>query len=821
MRAVEMSSTGAERIVHRLSLTCSLQRVLAVGAGAREVADRVRLLGGDATVGRGHAIAEICDSLSGETTVYSAVVIRIAACSPDEAAAKRLFTELCRVARCAYAQLGSRDGAAVPADAAGGREWWEARAVGAGFRRHPLLGQLLSFGELDEASAAPWVLLEAVDGRLGSYMLAPEATRRASLDELRNPSRANDAQLARYRLASNFVRMNDRVLDLRGGSGAGAAVILRSGRAGLVVALVPDEEARDYATANYGTVDDRLQFRCGSLQHVRSLEDQSVDVALHLHGHDSQAPITQWISDIHRVLIPGGRFICSAPATRAQTADARPDPYSSLFAAVGESFLIERAFAQTGAATTPSQPRAWHELDPDGSAQMATADGWVIVAMKDPLLGTRDGYGERLYPGTAFPGGPNPTQYVRTFENPWLHASVFNLGNRLTRWPLLERVCGQIVSGSPHSTDAAAARCVLGYRLLEADVVDDAAVEAWIRDADSSIEALTGIEPVAVRWRVSLLFLAGRLLMRLGAHEQALSRLRACMAEDATRFSTLLATRTTEAAFLTGAIEAHRGNLAAAADAWRRGVAIAAACLAAESSAIAETAAPLEVFGFREFASVFDTAGQCAAGLAALSAGRPWEPRFAQIVSNGSAIAGLGARLDRATWALEDARNDLAVHAARIHALESRLHTMQVEALELRLRRLIADCRASGRPIVVWGAGAAGCRAAMIVARLRGRVAAFVDSDRDKAGSIVAGVTVMTPDRLAYTEWRDAVLLVASVHAAAIEAQLKEMKFGGPERCVRLDIETLLAADVGRTEPDAIDDRRAQDAPDEWRIGCT
>jgi hypothetical protein len=429
---------------------------------------------------------------------------------------------------------------------------------------------------------------------------------------------------------------------------------------------------------------------------------------------------------------------------------------------------------------------------------MTTADAWVVVAMKDPLPGTRDGYRERLYPGLVFPGGPNPTRYVETFENPWLHASVFNLGNRLTQSPLLERVCRQIVSGSPNSSDAAAARCVLGYRLLEADVVDDAAVEAWIREVDGTIETLSRVEPAAVRWRVSLLFLAGRLLMRQGAHDQALSRLRACMAEDATRFSTLLATRTTEAAFLAGRIEAHRGNLAAAVASWRRGVAIAAACLAAERSTTAETTAPLELFGFREFASVFDTAGQCAAGLAALGAGPQWESRFAQIVSNGSAISGLGARLDRTTWALEDARNDLVLHAARIQALESRLHAMKVEALDLRLRHRIAESRASGRPLVVWGAGAAGRRAAMLVAHLGGRVAAFVDSDRAKAGSLVAGATVMTPECLAHREFRDGVVLVASVHAAAIEATLKEMGLGGSERCLRLDIEALLAVDVER-----------------------
>jgi hypothetical protein len=410
---------------------------------------------------------------------------------------------------------------------------------------------------------------------------------------------------------------------------------------------------------------------------------------------------------------------------------------------------------------------------------------------------------------------------VGAFENPWLHASVFNLGNRLTRRPLLDSVCRQIIAGSPNSFDAAAARCVLGYRLLEADEIEDAAIEAWVRDADTSIHTLPAVEPVAIRWRVSLRFLAGRLLMRQGTHEQALLRLRACMVEDATRFSTLLATRTTEAAFLVGCIEARRGNAAAAADAWRRGIAIAAACLAAEHSTAPETNVPLEVFGFREFASVFDTAGQCAAGLAALSAGRHWEPRFAQIVSNGSAVAGLGMRLDSTAWLLEEARNELALQAARIHELEGSLRALTIETFDIRLRHRITESRANGHPIVVWGAGAAGCRAAMLVARLGGRVAAFVDSDRAKAGSVLAGTPVMTPDRLTHPEWRHAVLLVASVHAEAIEAELKEMEFGGPERCVRLDIEALLAADVGRNdEPDAIVAPCAQAAPREWRIEC-
>ena len=48
----------------------------------------------------------------------------------------------------------------------------------------------------------------------------------------------------------------------------------------------------------------------------------------------------------------------------------------------------------------------------------------------------------------------------------------------------------------------------------------------------------------------------------------------------------------------------------------------------------------MELFGFREFSHVFDVAGRCAAGLAALGEGPRWEQRLSALLPHSSAARG-------------------------------------------------------------------------------------------------------------------------------------------------------------------------------------
>ncbi len=494
---------------------------------------------------------------------------------------------------------------------------------------------------------------------------------------------------------------------------------------------------------------------------------------------DSGSWSTDAFDEIERVLTPGGRLILCVD-------EADPSVREEL----AGRFLLERVLGQRGLdVESGGALRSWHEVEIDSPRERPRADWWLLVTMKDPMWGIGATYRERLYPHAAFPGGSNPTRYIASFENPWLHSSVFNIGARVTRATLLERLCRDVAREKPTSTDAAAAHCVLAYQLLEGAPVAPEAIRAWLEDVQPLMRTLTGDAPATVRWRVSLLFVAGRLAMRSSDNVTALRCLRACMSEDATTFSSLLATKTIEAAYWVGFLVARGGDFESAAAAWSRGVDIAKSCIAAEAASTSNAREPMELFGFREFSQVFDVAGRCAAGLAALEAGPRWEQRLSALLPHASAATGWSASVKEARWALEDER-------ARAHEAffalqwqrDAQLLEVKASTSDALLRQIVHRCRASERSVVVWGAGAAGRRVLNLVVDLDGTVDAFVDSSPAKHGTSVAGRPVIAPRMLASPEWFGSFVLIGSMHASEIEATLIQLGLRRHDDFMRVDL---------------------------------
>lgn len=79
------------------------------------------------------------------------------------------------------------------------------------------------------------------------------------------------------------------------------------------------------------------------------------------------------------------------------------------------------------------------------------------------------------------------------------------------------------------------------------------------------------------------------------------------------------------------------------------------------------------------------------------------------------------------------------------------------------------------RPLAIWGAGSAGRAVLACLRRREGDADFFVDSDPTKAGGHVDGLPVVPPAALTAVEYARAFVLVASVHAPAIEARLQEL----------------------------------------------
>jgi SAM-dependent methyltransferase len=529
------------------------------GEESAAIADQLRLRGATVEESRAATIVAVTGDLLAVRTPCSLAIVCVTAQDPGDEDARYLFAALRRATSVAYMRVKTPTTPTHLADI-GSREWWQQHAVASGFRRHPAFAHLMAYEELDARGGVPWLLLETVPHRSES-----------SLDELRSIAPDAEAALWRYARASHFVRRHDRVLDLDCGVGAGLSTIAPA-LADSVVGIVRSQADLGYAVAHYATGHSAIEFRLGTRAELSQCPDESFDVVLACRPLPSTFWSAETFDEIRRVLTPGGRLVC---CVAEEDLDVRYQ--------IANAFLLERVLGQSGPGDE-ARGRRWHEIEIDSSRERPDVDWWFFVAMKDPSSGTAATYQERLYPHTAFPGGPNPTRYVSSFENPWLHASVFIIGARATRGKLLEQLCRDVVRHNPSSLDAAGAYCVLGYQLLEAPRVDSEAIQAWLEEAGTSLCGLVDDEPATVRWRVSLLFIAGRLAMRISDNIEAMACFRKCMSEDATKFSSLLGTKTIESAYWAGLLCARTGDVDGAHRAWSRGVEIAQRCRTTSAS---------------------------------------------------------------------------------------------------------------------------------------------------------------------------------------------------------------------------------------------
>jgi SAM-dependent methyltransferase len=706
-------------VVMRLS---SLDRVLAAGPDAAVIVDRVRDVAGaaDAVVEMSMTgiAREVANIAAAEARFTTAIVGLDHPVVRDEHV-RQLFAALHRAAQTVfvYVSLDPHDPHAAPAMAA--QAYWEGVAIACGFRRHPLRSRLLGAAAAGAAHAGATVhlLLEASS----EAIVAPDS----------------DAVLSRYERAAAFIRRNDRVLDLDAGSGAGLTTIARAAMPAEITGIVPSEDAAARACASSTTAACACDLRVGDASDLSWLDDESIDVMVSCRS----LPIGRWsaaaVDEVQRVLTPGGRLICgsSGIVSSQDDIDARQR--------LAERFLVEHA---------------------DG-------DWRTAVLMKDPFSGHASTYRERWGSRAAFPGGANPTTYVRTFDNPWLYDSLFLQGARLSNGALLEQLCQRILSLDETRYDAAGASCVLGYRLLDATGTDPDAFAAWLALADRQIDALGGDAPATIRWRVSVRFLAGRVAMRAGRRDAARAHLQACAWEDATKFSSLLCTKTTEAAYWLGVLAARDGDTHAATRAWRRGVSIASECLRVEAHTDVAFEQPFEMFGFREFSQVLENAGRCAAALDALAAGPWWEERLNRLAPFASTAVFHWPAAFAAGRATVQRELNQELSSAQRKAVDAK-----VAATESLLRHALHAGRRTSRRLLVWGAGAAGRAVLQRMTALGGSVDGFIDSNPAARGGIVADLPVFAPEALRSAAWRGALVIIASIYVSDIEASL--MAFG-------------------------------------------
>jgi SAM-dependent methyltransferase len=325
------------------------------------------------------------------------------ACLSD-AAVPHWLRELHRVVRCsAIIRLSTPVGPERYRGSKGhDRTWWETRFFAAGFRKHPLSQQIVSYGGLEQESEPITLVFEKIPSEaLARYpQLTLEAERDLHMDMLRESGRRSDAHIARYMLARDFLPKEGIVLDAACGLGYGSAVIAQiAGPAVRVVGVDLSEFAIEYARRNFTPYLPNTEFHTSDVTDLSRFQNASVDAVVSFETIEHLQSPELFLDEIKRVLKPGGRILCSVPNLWVDETGDDPNPwhfhvfdFAKLAELCGKHFDLTGAYLQTagGGMKLPDAPRRLRPLNLPVTSGHQDAEWWLVSAEKacahDPEL---------------------------------------------------------------------------------------------------------------------------------------------------------------------------------------------------------------------------------------------------------------------------------------------------------------------------------------------------------------------------------------------------------------------------------------------------
>ncbi|HIE1459638.1 TPA: hypothetical protein ACXJST_001572 [Stenotrophomonas maltophilia] len=351
---------------------------------------------------------------------------------------------------------------------------------------------------------------------------------------------------------------------------------------------------------------------------------QPVDVVITSVDHE-HSDLSVWLQHVQAVLARSGRLVVAIPLHDGRSAQAR----ALMDAMEQQGLAIDRAWWQglnhpAGLSQFVEVPRDADDhlvLDPTVTA---TADLLVLMAVKINGHGViRD----------ASLQAPNIIAFQRDYLDASLVRLIVAMGLRLESAGLRRQLADRVLRECPDtSADYGAALCVLLYdTTASGGAKRDALLAAAKRYMDLPVA-----NPTVLRWQVSLAFAAALLHQADGELSLAADCYTRVLAFDVLQFSPLLGTKTTAAAVRLGWIRFGQGDVAAAREAWARGL-DEARRLSAQSlwrEVVGNADAP-ETFALPELAAVMDEAG-CLASALRLTAEVPLRPGLAWQWSNRS-----------------------------------------------------------------------------------------------------------------------------------------------------------------------------------------
>ncbi|MCE9528609.1 MAG: class I SAM-dependent methyltransferase [Planctomycetales bacterium] len=468
--------------------------------------------------------------------------------------------------------------------ARGARGWWERACFEVGLRKHPEYYAINDYSSLQNDGEQIVVPLEKVpDAALAEFPLARLAEERGlHMDMLRESGSRSDAHVHRYHQAVPLIRPGDVVLDAACGLGYGSYLLSCSTLASQVIGIDSSEYAIRYASLNFEQLRPNLQFRPGFLPDaLASIPDHSVDTVISYETLEHVADPEGLLREFHRLLTPGGRVIVSVPNDWRDETGKDPNPYhlhvynaDKIRAQIAESFDIERVFAQTAnrakrldaPLTWVERPRSMVEITENATWQVET-EWWIVVGAKSVRGGEKTSYIDRVYSAAERDSAENALAFERDYNNPWLVRAMVSIGLRTENPRLLQNWANQVLELQETMTpDYGAALCVLAYRSLDSmEITVPGELNEAIQDYLDQVSA----NPNVLRWQVSLSFVQAQMALRAGNRPLAKQLFARTLHLPAGEYSPTLLTKTAEAAWHLGLLEAGEGESIRAQEIWK------------------------------------------------------------------------------------------------------------------------------------------------------------------------------------------------------------------------------------------------------------
>lgn len=437
-----------------------------------------------------------------------------------------------------------------------GRESWELAAIRSGYLLHPerIAWQGYAEREFDPPGRTFVSFLLPDEGRRGRNTLeALLAERDLHMDMLRETGRRSDAHLVRYEAARRIVRPGDVVLDAACGMGYGSAMLARRvGASGKVIGVDLSEPCVRYASDMHASPN--VEFHVADATHIEFIADGSVDLVTSFETLEHVPDPVALLREFHRVLRPGGRIVASVPNDWRDETGEDPNPWhlhvydwARFLSEISKDFIPELGIGQLagGGRALPKRsvhvaPRDWFLFSPDRGPER-DAEWWVAVAMKDPLA-------PDPLPKAAPPDAPaHLLDFGASYRHPALVDAIVGMNRRIMDAVRLAAVIEEgIGKVAPGSCDEAALLAVKGYAALRADTATAAAAlidcERWL--ANPAQHA-----PHAIRWKLSLGFLAGKLARKTGDDARAATLFLAVAESDFSAFGPTIVTKAVAAGY--------------------------------------------------------------------------------------------------------------------------------------------------------------------------------------------------------------------------------------------------------------------------------